>query len=164
MIKKHQRNITGFIRKVYYAYFGVKLGDQDKSRAPHNVCYICVEDLRKWSKGKKKAFRFGVPMIWREPKNHNDFCYFCCCKVRVLCMLLGQQAGYTRFPCFMCEWDSRTRSQHWEQKHWTPRTSLELGSKNILRISLVDPKKILLPPLRIKLGIMKQFVKSFAKN
>jgi hypothetical protein len=49
---------------VYYAYFGVKLGDQDKSWAPHKVCYFCVEDLRKRSNGKKKAFRFGVPMIW----------------------------------------------------------------------------------------------------
>jgi hypothetical protein len=67
MIQKHQRNITGFIRKVYYAYFGVKLGDQDKSWAPYKVCYVCVEDLRKCSKGRKKAFRFGVPMISREP-------------------------------------------------------------------------------------------------
>jgi hypothetical protein len=62
MVKKHQRNITDFIINVYYAYFGVKLGD--KSWAPHKVCYVCVEDLWKWSKGKKKAFGFGVPMIW----------------------------------------------------------------------------------------------------
>jgi hypothetical protein len=47
---------------VYYAYFGVKLGEQDKSWVPHKV--VCVEDLRKWSKGKKRALRFGVPMIW----------------------------------------------------------------------------------------------------
>jgi hypothetical protein len=72
----------GFIRKVYCAYFGMKLGDQDKSRAPHKLCYICVEELRKWSTGKKKAFRFGVSMIWREPKNHSDGCCFCCCDVK----------------------------------------------------------------------------------
>jgi hypothetical protein len=76
IIKKHQPNITNFIRKVYCAYFGVKLGDQDKSWVAHKVCYICVEDLRKWSKGKKKAFRFCVPMVWREPKNHSDYDYF----------------------------------------------------------------------------------------
>jgi hypothetical protein len=79
MIKKHQRNITDFIRKVYYAYFGVKLRDQDKSLAPHKVCYVCVVDLRKRSKGKNKAFRFGVPVIWTEPKNHSGDCYCCCC-------------------------------------------------------------------------------------
>jgi hypothetical protein len=53
----------GFIIKVYCAYFGEKLRDQDKSWAPHKVCYVCVENLRKWSKGKKKVCRFGVPMI-----------------------------------------------------------------------------------------------------
>jgi hypothetical protein len=35
-----------------------------------------------------------------------------CGDLKVLCMLLGQQAGYTKYPCFMCEWDSRARSQH----------------------------------------------------
>jgi hypothetical protein len=64
----------------------------------------------------------------------------------------------------MCEWDSRVRSQHWEQKHWTLRTFLEPGSKNILCKSLVNPKKILLPPFHIKLGIMKQFVKGLPKT
>jgi hypothetical protein len=49
--------------------------------APHKVCYVCVDDLKKWSKGKKKAFRFGVPVTWREPKNHSDDCCFCCCDV-----------------------------------------------------------------------------------
>jgi hypothetical protein len=87
-----------------------------------------------------------------------------CGDLKVLCMLLGQQAGYTKYPCFICEWDSIARSQHWEQKHWTPRTSLEPGSKNILRESLVDPKKILLPPLHIKLGIIKQFVNALPKT
>jgi hypothetical protein len=81
-LKKHQRNITGVVRKVYYSYFGVKLGDQDKPWARHKVRYICVEDLRKWSKGKKKTFRFGVPMIRMETKNHSEDCYFCCCDVK----------------------------------------------------------------------------------
>jgi hypothetical protein len=31
VINKQQRNITEFVKKVYYAYFGVKLGDQGKS-------------------------------------------------------------------------------------------------------------------------------------
>jgi hypothetical protein len=42
-----------------------------------------------------------------------------CGDLKVLCILLGQQAGYTKYPCFMCEWGIRARSQNWEQKHWT---------------------------------------------
>jgi predicted RNA-binding Zn-ribbon protein involved in translation (DUF1610 family) len=68
-----------------------------------------------------------------------------CGDLKVLCTLLGQQAGYTKYPCFMCGWDRIARSQHWEQKHWTPRTSLGPGSKNILHKSLVNLRKMLLP-------------------
>ncbi|GFS62727.1 uncharacterized protein TNCV_3201771 [Trichonephila clavipes] len=56
--------------------------DQDKSWAPHVVCSVCVEELRQWFQLKKKSFRFAVPMIWREPQNHSDDCYFCSCSVQ----------------------------------------------------------------------------------
>jgi hypothetical protein len=39
-----------------------------------------------------------------------------CGDPKVFCMLLGQLAGYTKYPCFVCEWDRKARSQHWEQK------------------------------------------------
>ena len=65
-----RRNINSFIKKIFFAYFGVPLGDQDKSLAPHQVCTTCVETLRSWSQGKNVKLKFGVPMVWREPKNH----------------------------------------------------------------------------------------------
>ena len=30
-----------------------------------------------WYRGEKRAMRFAVPRIWREPTNHTDDCYFC---------------------------------------------------------------------------------------
>ncbi|KAI6649573.1 hypothetical protein LOD99_6754 [Oopsacas minuta] len=71
------QNITEFVNRAYHAYFKVKLGDQDKSWAPHKVCKSCVELLRSWSKGKEKHLPFGIPMIWRESKSHFDDWYFC---------------------------------------------------------------------------------------
>lgn len=38
------------------------------------------------------------------------------------------------------------------------------GTKNVPRDALVDPKLVLLPPLHIKLGLMKQFVKALNKQ
>ena len=73
-----ERNcVTEFIQKAYHAYFGVRLGDQDKPWAPHVVCKTCVEHLRQWTQSSQKALKFGIPMIWREPKSHSDNCYFC---------------------------------------------------------------------------------------
>lgn len=72
-----EANITSFVKTCYFAYFGMKLGDQDKDFAPHVCCRTCVENLRRWSKGTLKSLPFGVPMVWREGKDHITDCYFC---------------------------------------------------------------------------------------
>jgi hypothetical protein len=53
------------------------------SCAPHNVCYFCVKDLRKWATGKKKAFIFGIPMAWREQKIVSMISIFAVAMLRV---------------------------------------------------------------------------------
>ena len=365
-----RRNINSFIKKIYLAYFGVPLGDQDKNWVPHQVCTTCVETLRSWSQGKNKKLKFGVPMVWREPKNHVDDCYFCfkqhlqypniysairpiphsdkalvaiftklpdidedqlrsstsltnsddadeeqdiaheawnanrvslysqselndlirdlnlpkqsaevlasrlqekrlkagtsvsfyrnreeklrkyfqsdgqlvyCTDVERLLLamglsvyrsndwrlfidsskrslkcvllhngnqyrsipighsvtlkenyenikvvlkrlkycvyqrlisvdlkmvnfLLGQQGGHTKYPCFLCYWDSRANEGHWVRKEWPPRNTIKPGEKNIVDNPLVDRKNIILPPLHIKLGLMKQFVKALDRS
>ena len=55
----------------------MELGDQDKFWAPYKVCKHCTEMLRFWTQGKVSSMWFEVPMVWREPKNHHDNCYFC---------------------------------------------------------------------------------------
>ena len=84
--QKLRTNITDFVKKAYFAYFHVKLGDQDKLWAPHKMCKT-VQGLRMWTKGERECFKFGVPMVWREPKNHHDDCYFCMVNVK----------GYNRY-------------------------------------------------------------------
>ena len=77
MLAKYRFNVRDFTKRAYKAYFGIKLGDQDKSRAPYKVCKQCTETLPRWTQGKATSMRFGVPMLWREPKNHLEDCYFC---------------------------------------------------------------------------------------
>jgi hypothetical protein len=43
--------------------------------------------------------------------NYKDHGWMICGDLKVLSMLLGQQSGYTKYPCFLCEWDSRAKSQ-----------------------------------------------------
>jgi hypothetical protein len=35
-----------------------------------------------------------------------------CGDLKVTGLLLGQQRGYTKFPCFLCKWDSKARDKH----------------------------------------------------
>jgi len=95
MRKEHRFNVREFTKRACHAYFDLKLGDQDRRWAPHKVCKNCTENLRFWTQGKAKAMRFGVPMVWREPKNHQDDCYFCSCEcVRVE----STQKGFVVLP------------------------------------------------------------------
>ena len=38
--------------------------------------------------------------------------------------LLRQQSGFTKYPCFLCMWDSRDRAQHYTKKDWPLRKEL----------------------------------------
>ncbi|XP_076804583.1 uncharacterized protein LOC143448650 [Clavelina lepadiformis] len=374
-LRSRQAKITQFVKKAYYAYFGVKLGDQDKAFAPHICCKACVENLRLWSLKKIKSLPFGIPMVWREGKDHVTDCYFCmtnlqginrknkqhvkypdvssamkpvphgpgipvpeppgeisemecsssaeskaseqdtwdaeqstsqpkpltqpelndltrdlnltkesaqllgsrlrennllapcttyfwyryrdkefrkyfnydedhslvycqdvsglilalgivyssaewrlfldssvkslkvvllhngnkigsvpvghsvkltecyedmkfllkslqysqhkwkiCGDLKMISILLGLQAGYTKHPCFLCLWDSRADDRHYTQISWPPRTSFTPGFKNVKFAYLVDPQNILLPPLHIKLGLMKNYTKALDKD
>ena len=44
--------------------------------------------------------------------------------------------------------------------NWPARRDLTPGSHNVLNSSLIERGNILLPPLHIKLGLAKQFVKA----
>ena len=84
--------------------------------------------------------------------------------LKIISIILGQQAGFTKFPSFLCLWDSRDRVKHYEQKEWPNRNALNPGSHNVIREPLIERSKILLPPLHIKLGLMEQFTEALDKE
>lgn len=70
---------------------------------------------------------------------------------------------YIRFCCFLCEWCSYDRKNHYIRKQW-PRENFIPGTKNISHELLVYPKSVFLPPLHIKFNFMKIFVKSLGRE
>lgn len=87
-----------------------------------------------------------------------------CADFKVIALLMGLQAGFTKYSCFLCEWDSRARDEHYVRANWPDRQDYAPGSKNIVRTPLVDSQRVLLPPLHIKLGLVKNFVKAMDKE
>jgi hypothetical protein len=382
-LASQKRAISPIVKKAYQFYFGCKIGDQDKVWAPHICCSTCARDLPKWLKGEKVAMPFAVPMVWREPSNHVNDCYYCmvpplsggitkkrkktiaypnipsalrpvphgeglpvpdppkefsidssddeggetpscspqastsydepfvchggssaphlltqeelndlvrdlelskakaellgsrlqqwnlleanvrvtsfrarheqfepfftkdseltfcsdvsglmnvlgikhdpgewrlfidsstlslkavllhngnelpsipvghavymketydnlklllnslqyskygwhlCCDLKVVALLMGLQLGYTKYCCFLCEWDSRAQTLHYVKRDWPQRKTLKVGEKNVQHPALAEAHKILLPALHIKLGVMKNFVKAMDRT
>jgi len=83
--------------------------------------------------------------------------------LKVAVLLLGMHLGYTKYCCFLCEWDSRDKKNHCVNKLWPKRTSLTPGEKNVV-CALVLLEKICVPHLHITLGLMTNFVKVMAKT
>lgn len=77
---------------------------------------------------------------------------------------MGMQSGFTKYCCFLCLWDSRATGQHYVQKDWPSRTNYNPGKQNVSSVPLVSPQNIFLPPLHIKLGLIKNFVKALDRE
>lgn len=105
------------------------------------------------------SFKFLLEKI-----KYNVHNWLICGDFKMINLLVGLQSGNTKNPCFLCLWDSRARDQHWVKKKWSERLEWKVGSNNVVHESLVDTKRILLPPLHIKLGLMKQFVKALDRE
>ena len=75
--KKHSLTTSAKMNAAYKAYFGMPVGDQDRSWAPHFSCDCCKRTLEGWFRGEKRSMKFAIPRIWREPTDHLNNCYFC---------------------------------------------------------------------------------------
>lgn len=76
VFKDQRMPITPLIKQRYYDYFKMKISDQDKPFASHNICKKCSSNLSMWSGRRLKKMPFSTSMAWREQRNHTDDCYF----------------------------------------------------------------------------------------
>lgn len=107
---------------------------------------------------KKETYEVMVDIL--KGIKYSDFKWKICADLKVVAILMGMQGGYTKYCCFLCRWDSRAKIDHYNQKDWPIRCDYEAGWYNIKQTPLVDSKDVILPPLHIKLGLIKNFVKA----
>ena len=43
---------------------------------------------------------------------YDDHKWVTCVDLKMVNFLLGQQGGYTKYPCFLCLWDSQAKDKH----------------------------------------------------
>ena len=91
---------------------------------------------------------------------YSKYGWYICGDLKVVFLMMGLQLGCTNYCCFLCEWDSRAKTLDYLKTEWPRRKFLKVGEKNVQHPALIEWHKILVPPLRIKLGLMKNFVKA----
>ena len=83
--------------------------------------------------------------------------------LKVVGLLCGLQPGNIKHCCFLCDFDNRDKNR-WNKVEWPARNYKDANGKNMEVFPIIDPTKIILPPLHIKLGCMTQFIKILPKD
>lgn len=90
-----------------------------------------------------------------------------CGDLKIIGILMGLKQGYAKHQCFLCLWEGRKDKWHYDFTHkWDPRPGIDINEKiSQIQLPLVkDRTKILLPPLHIKLGMVRNFTKKLPRN
>ena len=83
--------------------------------------------------------------------------------LKIIGILTEMQGEFTKRCYFLCLWDSRATLELYDRKDLPARVTYFSGNGNIKEVPIVDPKN-LLPPVYMKLGLMKNFVKQLGKS
>jgi len=59
----------------------------------------------------KEEYR-NIEMVLTKIK-YSEHEWLVCGDLKILSMILGQQSGFTKYPCYLCLWDSRDRKNHY---------------------------------------------------
>lgn len=76
-----RKPISEGLKLWYLVYFGKPIENLEEDWTPDITCKSCEVNLCTWWNGRKDRMPFGRPMIWSEPTNHINDCYFCCSNV-----------------------------------------------------------------------------------
>jgi hypothetical protein len=74
------------------------------------------------------AYAVQMKETYKNMKNLLDkinykHCWNICGDLKITAMLLGIKLGYTKYCCFICEWESQAKDKHYSMKHWGKKTS-----------------------------------------
>lgn len=121
--------------------------------------------------GVPVAFGIGMAETYESIKyildciKYAEYGWRLCCDFKVITFLNGMQSGNTKYSCFICLWDSRYPCEkQYFTKEWPLRSGQEKGKFNVLADALVPKEKILIPPLHIKLGLVRSFIANILKT
>ena len=105
----------------------------------------------------------NMKILLRKIKYDKDK-WMLCGDLKVLSMLLGQQGGIPNTHAFCIYGTAGLKMNIGFVSNGPKRNEFTVGEKNIRNESLVPPDKVILPPLHIKLGLIKQYRKSLEKG
>ena len=93
----------------------------------HSLKYVLLHNGNKYGSipiahsTKLKDEYDTIALVMKKIKYY-EHQWMICVDLKMVNFLLGQQGGYTKYPCFLCLWNSRSKQTHWIRKEWSVRS------------------------------------------
>ena len=71
----------------------------------------------------KKTMKMSKPLIALKS---DQFSWQVIRDFKMVAFLMGLQGGFTKFPCYLCYWDSRDNNVHYHRRIWPKKTNFLL--------------------------------------
>lgn len=98
ILKSQRKGVTPLLQTAYRSYFSAELPNRNCSWVPQYSCCSCYRALLGWMKGTHKGVPFAEPMLWTEPSNHPNGCYFCTTEILGFSKALKRKIEYPSSP------------------------------------------------------------------
>lgn len=108
--------------------------------------------------GRFQKEDYNTMKLILELIKYNSFKWKICCDLKVVAIVTGIRRGYSKHQCFLCTWEGRKDDLHYTDHIWKIRDTRVVGEHSIDYIPLVEAASVILPPLHIKLGLIKNFL------
>lgn len=108
---------------------------------------------------KVKETYENIKIILRLIK-YEEHSWLICCDLKIVAIMMGLKSGYPKQQCFICLWEGRRKDLHYTDFQWQNRLEFKTGSESVIHEPLVPKERIIIPPLHIKLGLVRNFVKA----
>lgn len=87
-----------------------------------------------------------------------------CSDLKMVAVFLGITGGNAKYPCFICQWDHGSKYDKYNDPAFVFRGEPEVGKFGQKYMPLIDRKKVMIPPLHVKLGVVTNFLKTLTDN
>ena len=111
-----------------------------------------------YAKGVKETYETMKTLL--RLLNYQQHKWKLCCDLKVVGFLIGLKSGNPHYSCFLCLWQNRNRERHYTNYKWRKRPPPRVKQFSIKHRPLVKPADIIIPPLHIQLGLVKNFLTS----
>lgn len=107
--------------------------------------------------GRYQKEKYDTIKLMLELIKYDTYKWKVCADLKMVAILCGIKQAYSKQQCLLCKWEGRADDYHYDYE-WDARDQRVVGEFSIVFEPLIDAESVILPPLHIKLGLIKNYL------